>query len=93
MFFRCNKLNNVFIIVHGRPCFVNPVTNFSTGLTIVAATRDYASANNAAMKIVKVIYPSLLYVGYFSHTLDLVNNHFKLPNLTVFQLLAFVILS
>ena len=32
--------------------------------------------NDAAMRIVKVIYPNLLDVGCFSHTLDLIGEHF-----------------
>ena len=51
---------------------------------LIAAMRDCASANNVAMRIPKVVYPNVLDVGCFSHTLDLVGNYFKLPNLTEF---------
>ena len=45
-----------------------------------AAMHDRASVNDAAMRIVKVIYPNLLDVGCFSHTLDLVGEHFHIAN-------------
>ena len=48
---------------------------------------DSASVNDAAMKIVKVIYPNLLDVGCFSHTLDLVGEHFHMPTLSEFGVL------
>ena len=50
----------------------------------VSAMRDRASANNVAMRTIKVVYSNVLDVGCFSHTLDLVGNYFKLPNLTEF---------
>ena len=45
---------------------------------------DHASVNDAAMRIVKVIYPDLLDVGCFSHTLDLVGEHFHIPTVSEF---------
>ena len=41
------------------------------------------------------MYPSLLYVGYFSHTLDLVGNHCKLRTKSerVSQLLTFSLIE
>ena len=39
---------------------------------LLATMRDRASVNNLAMRTVKVIYPSILDIGCFSHTLDLV---------------------
>ena len=60
-------------------------TNFGIGSNyLIAAMRDRASANNVAMKTLKIVYPSVLDIGCFSHTLDLVGNYFKLPNLTEF---------
>ena len=53
----------------------------------VAAMHDRASVNDAAMNIVKVIYPNLLDVGCFSHTLDLVGEHFHMPTLSEFGVL------
>lgn len=51
---------------------------------LISAMRDRASANNVAMRTIKVVYSNVLDVGCFSHTLDLVGNYFKLPNLTEF---------
>ena len=42
---------------------------------------DRASVNDVSMKIVEVIYPNLLDVGCFSHTLDLIGDHFHVPTL------------
>ena len=39
---------------------------------IVAAMRDRASVNEAAMRTIKVLYNQLTDIGCFSHTLDLV---------------------
>ena len=46
--------------------------------------RDCASVNNVAICTLKILYPHLLDIGCFSHTLDLVGDHFKLPQLTKF---------
>ena len=46
-----------------------------------------ASVNDVAMRIVKVIYPNLFDVGCFSHTLDLVGDHFHVPTLNEFGIL------
>ena len=51
---------------------------------IVAVMRDRASINNVAMRTLKIVYPVVLDVGCFSHTLNLVGDHFKLPNLLDF---------
>ena len=51
---------------------------------LVSAMRDRVSANNVAMRTIKVVYSNVLHVGCFSHTLELVGNYFKLPNLTEF---------
>ena len=37
---------------------------------LLAAMRDRASVNNAAMRVVSIVYPNVLDVGCFSHTLD-----------------------
>ena len=39
---------------------------------IVAVMRDRASINNVAMRTLKIVYPVVLDVGCFSHTLNLV---------------------
>ena len=51
---------------------------------LISAMRDRASANNVAIRTIKVVYSNVLDVGCFSHTLGLVENYFKLPNLTEF---------
>ena len=43
--------------------------------------RDRASINNVALRTLKIVYPTLLDVGCMAHTLNLVGEHFKLPNL------------
>lgn len=40
--------------------------------------------NGVAMRTVKIVYPSLLDVGCFSHALDRVGDHFNAPNLSEF---------
>ena len=61
----------------------------STGLGIgpdnlLAAMRDRAAVNGAAMRTVKVLYPSVLDVGCFSHTIDNAGRHFSTPVLDEF---------
>ena len=51
---------------------------------LLAAMHDRASTNNVAMRTVKVVYPSLIDVGCFSHTLDLVGEKFTTPHLSDF---------
>ena len=41
--------------------------------------RDRALVNSVAMATLKLLYPSLLDVGCFSHTLDRVGEHFQVP--------------
>ena len=53
----------------------------------VVAMHDRASLNDVAMRIVKLIYPNLFDVGCFSHTLDLVGDHFHVPTLNEFRIL------
>ena len=52
---------------------------------LVASMRDGASVNEAAMKVVKVVYNNTLDVRCFSHTLDLVGEKFRLPVLVDFS--------
>ncbi len=51
---------------------------------ILAAMRDGASVNGLAMGVVKVIYPHIMDVRCFSHTLDLVGDKFQTPLLASF---------
>ena len=48
---------------------------------VLAPMRDRASVNNLAMRTVKVIYPNILDIGCFSHTLDIVREKFNTPTL------------
>ena len=51
---------------------------------VLAAMRDRASTNTVALRTMKVIYPYLIDVGCYSHTIDRVGEHFHLPNLSEF---------
>ena len=51
---------------------------------LVAAMRDRASVNKVALRTLSVIYPCLLDVGCFAHTLDLVGEKFSTPVLSEF---------
>ena len=51
---------------------------------LLATMRDRASVNNAAMRVVSIVYPNVLDVGCFSHTLDIVGEKFKTPVLSLF---------
>ena len=59
--------------------------NYSVGPDQVLATmRDRASVNNVAMKTLKVVYPDLIVVGRFAHTIECVGEHFKVPHVSEF---------
>ena len=65
------------------------ITILSTELGIppgqlLAAMRDRASSNNVAMQTVKIVYPGVLDVGCYSHTIDHVGEKFKTPILEKF---------
>ena len=51
---------------------------------LLAAMRDRASTNNVAMNTLKIVYPSIVDVGCFSHTIDHVGSHFNTPTLSGF---------
>ena len=51
---------------------------------LLAAMRDRASVNNAAMRTVAVLYPEMIDIGCFSHRIDRVGEHFKTPHLHEF---------
>jgi hypothetical protein len=55
-----------------------------SGNRLVASMRDCASVNNVAMQTVKVLYPNVIDIGCFSHTLDLVGEKFNTPVLDSF---------
>ncbi len=52
---------------------------------LLAAMRDGASVNSAGIRVVKAVYPCLLDVTCFSHTIDRVGTHFDLPVLERFM--------
>lgn len=52
------------------------------GDSLIAAIRDGASVNQAALNRIRFIFPKTFNVVCFSHTLDNVGNHFVIPNLT-----------
>ena len=54
---------------------------------LLGAMRDRASVNNVAMRVVRIVYPSCLDIGCFSHTLDIVGEKFKAPVLNTFSTL------
>ena len=60
-------------------------TEYSIGThSLLAAMRDRASSNGVAMKTVKVLYPDLVDIGCFSHTIDRVGENFHTPILHEF---------
>ncbi len=53
---------------------------------LLAGMRDMrASVNGVAMRTLKVVFPDLLDIGCFSHTIDLVGDKFQTPNLESFM--------
>ena len=51
---------------------------------LLAAMKDHASVNEVAVRTLKIVYPSLLSVGCFSHTIDRVGEQFCTPHLSEF---------
>ena len=54
-----------------------------TGL--LGCMRDCAATNNVALQTLKVVYPNLVNVGCFSHTIDHVGERFDTPILDEFM--------
>ena len=52
----------------------------------LACMRDRASCNNVAVSLLKVIFPNVMDIGCFSHTLNLVGEKVKAPILHEFML-------
>ena len=52
---------------------------------LIAAMRDRAAVNGVAMRTVAVVYPKVLNIGCFSHTIGRVGEHFKTPILSEFS--------
>lgn len=53
---------------------------------LLAVMHDRASVNGAAVHIVKVVYHNIVDIGCISHTLDIVGDKFRTPNLNHFLL-------
>lgn len=51
---------------------------------LYAAMRDGASVNSVTIQTLKIVYPLLIEVHCFSHTIDRVGNHFETPTLSDF---------
>ena len=51
---------------------------------LLAGMRDRASVNGVAMQTLKIVFPDLLDIGCFLHTIDLVGEKFQTPNLESF---------
>ena len=51
---------------------------------LIAALRDRASVNNVAIRTLSIVFPEVLDIGCFSHTLDHVGEHMKIPVLEEF---------
>ena len=55
-----------------------------TGNRLLACMRDRASANGVAMRTIKILFPNVLDIGCYSHTLDHIGDHFNVPHLEEF---------
>ena len=55
-----------------------------TSERLLAAMRDRASVNAVAMRTIKVVFPDMIDVGCYSHTIDLVGDKFRAPNIDNF---------
>lgn len=61
--------------------------------TLIAAMRDRASINNVAMQTLSLVYPNMLDIGCFSHTLDRVGEKLNTPVLEQFTKLWIALFS
>ena len=53
--------------------------------SLLAAARDHASVNNVAIRHLKILYPNLVDISCFNHTLDHVGEKMATPNLEKFM--------
>ena len=51
---------------------------------LIAAMHDCPSVNNVAIRTLSIVFPEVLDIGCFSHTLDHVGEHMKIPVLEEF---------
>ena len=61
-------------------------TQYSISSNLVAMMHDRAASNNVALRTAKIVYPLLVDIGCFSHTLDLVGEKFSIPHLSSFTI-------
>lgn len=73
----CQLLNTLSVTYEIKPTF------------ILGAMRDGASVNNLAMGVVRMMYPNIMDVRCFSHTLDIVGDKFKTPILSSYWISLF----
>ena len=52
--------------------------------SVLASMRDRAATNNVALRTIKVLYPNLIDISCFSHTIDHVGEKFDTPVLSEF---------
>ena len=55
-----------------------------TSNRLLASMRDRAAANGVAMRTMKILFPDVLDVGCYSHTIDHVGENFNVPHLEEF---------
>ena len=55
-----------------------------TPTALLACTRDRAATNTVALRTLKVVYPNIVDIGCFSHTIDHVGGEFETPVLDEF---------
>ena len=66
---------------------INNVLSVEYGIgseRVLASLRDCVSANGVAMRTIQIVYPNTLDIGCYSHTIDLVGEKFRIPNLDTF---------
>ena len=58
-------------------CFLHPIALIQ--IRLLACMRDEAATNGIAVRTLNVLYPKMMNVKCFSHTLDRVGEHFEIP--------------
>lgn len=71
-------------LVHLRHLSVLQIDYNISNNSLIGAMHDRASVNSVAMQTVKILYPCVLDIGCFSHTLDIVGDKFRIPHLVDF---------
>lgn len=64
---------------------ISSVLSTELRILLTAVIRDRASVNSVAMRTVSVVYNRVIDVGCFSHTVDRVGEHMKVPVLNEFS--------